>query len=188
MAEKLEPRQMRDHNAGKEVELTPVTRPCGLYREYIKDEIKKILLSEDLLTEILIDWYGHPTFSIQTWHKYWEPVTTSLSSVGLNILENFGKARRQYIRTKFSPQTMISYCFNYFCLLEEVLNTLKNVCSETSKSALLSKVFGFENFIIRWANREIGAACGTSTIRNPPVICSQKSTSRKLKTTPDFSR
>ena len=42
----------------KESELTPVSRPCGLYRELIKSEIKKILLSEDILVEILIDWYG----------------------------------------------------------------------------------------------------------------------------------
>jgi len=49
-----------------EVELTPVTSPCGLYRKYIKGEIKKILLSEDILIEILIDWYGHPTFVKQT--------------------------------------------------------------------------------------------------------------------------
>jgi len=42
-----------------EVELTPVSRPCGLYREYIKGELRKILLSEDIFVEILIDWFGH---------------------------------------------------------------------------------------------------------------------------------
>ena len=32
---------------GAEVELNPVARPCGLYREYIKGKIKKILLFEE---------------------------------------------------------------------------------------------------------------------------------------------
>ena len=45
-----------------EVKLTPVTRPYGLYREYIRSEIKKILLSKDILIEILVDWYGLPNY------------------------------------------------------------------------------------------------------------------------------
>jgi hypothetical protein len=156
-----------------DAELTPVSRPCGFYREYIKSEIKKILLSEDILIEILIDWYGHPTFATKTWQKYWEPVTPLLSPVGLNILEDLGKARSQYIQTKFSHQTMTSYCFSYFCLLEEFLNILKKCCDKKSKSALLGKVLGFENFAIRWTNGENGTACGTSTIRNPCYLLSK---------------
>ena len=79
---------------GSEVELTPVTRPSGLYREYIASEIKKILLSEDILIKILVDWYGHPMFIKQNWCQYWEPVIPSLPLAGLNILENLRKARR----------------------------------------------------------------------------------------------
>jgi hypothetical protein len=150
-----------------EVELSPVARPSGLYREYIASEIKKILLSEDILIKILVDWYGHPTFIKQNWCQYWEPVIPSLPSACLNILENLRKARRQYILERFGRQAMISYCFNYFCLLEEILSTLKNARDETAKSALLSKVLGFENFIIRWADGASGSACGTSTVRNP---------------------
>lgn len=158
---------------GKDSELTPVSRPCGLYRELIKSEIKKILLSEDILVEISIDWYGQPTFSTLSWQKYWEPVIPLLSPVGLSILENLGKARRQYIQAKFSRQTMISYCFNYFCLLEAVLNVLKNGCDETAKLTLLGRVLGFENFVVRWASGENGIACGTSTIRNPCYLLSK---------------
>lgn len=157
----------------KEDEITPVSRPNGLYREYIKSEIKKILLSEDLLVKISIDWYGQPTFTTLSWQKYWEPMTPLLTPVGLNILENLGKARRQYIKSKFSRRTMISYCFNYFCLLEEVFNVLKNGFDETAKSTLLGKVLGFENFVIRWASGENGSACGTSTIRNPCYLLSK---------------
>jgi hypothetical protein len=157
----------------KESELTPISRPCGLYLELVKSEIKKILLSENILVEILIDWYGQPTFNTLSWKKYWEPVIPLLSPAGLNILENLGKARRQYIQAKFSNQTMLSYCFNYFCLLEEVLNVLKNGYDDTAKTTLLGKVLGFENFIIRWANGENGAACGTSTIRNPCYLLSK---------------
>jgi len=152
---------------GAEVELTPVTRPCGLYREYIKGEIKKILLSEDILVEILVDWYGHSTFIKQNWRQYWEPVTPLLSSVGLNILENLRKGRRRYILERFSRQAMISYCFHYFCLLKEVLCTPKNAYNEKTISALLRRVLGFENFTIRWADGSSGLACGTSTMRNP---------------------
>ncbi len=150
-----------------EVELTPVTRPCGLHREYIKGEIKKILLSEDILVKVLVDWYGHPTFIKQDWGQYWASVTPLLPPVGLSILENLRKARRQYILERYSHQAMIDYCFHYFCLLEEVLSTLKHICSETAKSALLRKVLGFENFAIRWADGSSGLACGTSTIKNP---------------------
>lgn len=150
-----------------EAELAPITRPCGLYREYIKGEIKKILLSEDILIEILVDWYGHPTFIRQSWSQYWEPVTSFLPPACLNILENLRKARKQYILERFSRQTMINYCFNYFCLLEEVLSVLKHVCDETAKFILLRQVLGFENFEIKWADGAIGSACGTSTIRNP---------------------
>jgi hypothetical protein len=158
---------------GKDSELTPVSRPCGLYRELVKSEIKKILLSEDILVEILIDWYGQPTFTTLSWQKYWEPVIPLISPVGLNILENLRKARGQYIQAKFSRQTVISYCFNYFRLLEEVLNVLKNGCDETAKLTLLGRVLGFENFVIRWAGEENGAACGTSTIRNPCYLLSK---------------
>ena len=150
-----------------EVELTPVTRPGGLYRDYIASEIKKILLSEDVLTKILVDWYGHPTFIQQSWCQYWEPVTSSLPTTCLNILENLRKARREYILERFSRGAMISYCLHYFRLLEEVLSTLKHVCDEEAKSALLSKVLGFENFTIRWADGSRGLCCGTSTVRNP---------------------
>ncbi|MGD0078237.1 MAG: hypothetical protein ABSB91_06390 [Sedimentisphaerales bacterium] len=157
----------------KDSELTPVSRPCGLYRELIKSEIKKILLSEDILVEILIDWYGQPTFTTLSWQKYWEPVIPLLSPIGHNIVENLREARRQYIQTKFSHQTRISYCFNYFCLLEEVLKVQKNGCDETAKLTLLGKVLGFENFVIRWINGEHGAACSTSTIRNPCYLLSK---------------
>ncbi len=151
----------------KEVELSPVARPCGLYREYIKCEIKKILLSEDIIVEILIDWYGHPTFVKQSWHRYWERVAPLLSPIGLNTLENLRKTRSQYILERFNRKAMISYCFNYFSLLEEVLNTLKNTCDAKSTLVLLNRIIGFENFTIRWANKSNGLACGTSTIRNP---------------------
>jgi len=150
-----------------EVELTPVTRPYGLYREYIKGELKKILLSEDILVEILVDWYGHPTFVKQTWHRYWEPVTPLLSSVGLNILENLRKSRRRYILERFSRQATIRYCFHYFCLLDEVLCRPKNAYNQKTISVLLRRVLAFENFGIRWADGSRGLCCGTSTIRNP---------------------
>jgi len=146
---------------GTEDELTPVTRPSGLYRDYIASEIKKILLSEDVLIKILVDWYGHPTFIKQDWGQYWSSVTPLLPPACLNILENLRIARKQYILERFSHSAMISYCFNYFCLLEEVLDTLKNVCDGTAKSILLSKVLGFENFIIGWADGTSGLACGT---------------------------
>ena len=152
---------------GTEAELTPVSKPCGLYREYIKGEIKKILLSEDILVDILIDWYGHPTFTTQSWQKYWEPVTPLLSPVGLNILENLRKARRQYIRARFGQQTMTNYCYYYFCLLRESLNDPNNSSNNKSFLNLLSRIVGFENFSIGWAGGTAGSACGTSTIRNP---------------------
>jgi hypothetical protein len=157
----------------KESELTSVSRPCGLYRKYIKGEIKKILLSEDILVEILIDWFGQPTFSTLSWQKYWEPVTPLLSAASLNVLENLRKAGKHYIQARFSRLPMISYSFNYFSLLKEALDSLKNGCNETAKSALLGKILGFENFVIRWANGENGAACGTTTIRNPCYLLSK---------------
>jgi len=151
----------------EEVKLTSVTRPCGLYREYIKSEIKKILLSKDILVEILVDWYGYPTLIRQDWENYWMPVTQQLSSKVLQILDNFRNAYQQYIMSEFSYETTIKYCFHYFCLLEEVVSTLKNICGKMAKLTLLSKVLGFENFTIRWADGSSGLACGTSTIRNP---------------------
>jgi hypothetical protein len=156
-----------------EIESSPVARPCGLYREYIKGEIKKILLSEDILVEILIDWHGYPTLIKQDWCQYWAPVTPLLSSVGLDILGNLRKTRRQYISERFSRQAMISYCFNYFGLLAEVLSTLKHICDKGAKSVLLRKVLGFENFTIRWTYGSSGLACGTSTIRNPSYLLSK---------------
>lgn len=113
-----------------EVELTPVTRPCGLYRQYIKGELKKILLSEDILVEILIDWHGHSTFVKKTWHKYWEPLTQLLSPVGLNILENLRKTRRQYILERFSRSSTgitESIRHRYFVF---VIKNLNNFCLE----------------------------------------------------------
>jgi hypothetical protein len=150
-----------------EVKLTPVARPCGLYREYIKSEIKKILLSKDILVEILVDWCGYSTLIRQDWEKYWAPVTQQLSSKGLQILDNFRNAHQQYIISEFSHETAIKYCFHYFCLIEEVISTLKNICDKTAKLTLLNKALGFENFTIRWADGSSGLACGTSTIRNP---------------------
>jgi len=150
-----------------EIESSPVARPCGLYREYIKGEIKKILLSEDILVGISIDWHGYPMLIKQDWCQYWALVTPLLSSVSLNILGNLRKTRKQYILERFSRQAMISYCFNYFCLLAEVLSTLKHICDKGAKSVLLRKVLGFENFSIRWTYGSSGLACGTSTIRNP---------------------
>jgi len=150
-----------------EVELTPVARPCGLHREYIKSEIKKILLSKDILVEILVDWYGHPILIKEDWEKYWMPATQQLSSKGLQILGNFRNAHQQYIISEFDYEIAIKYCFHYFCLLKEVISTLKNICDKTDKLTLLSKVLGFENFTIRWADGSIGLACGTSTVRNP---------------------
>jgi len=152
---------------GKEDDLNSVTRPCGLHREYIKGEIKKILLSEDILVDILIDWYGHPTFTTQSWQKYWEPVTPLLSPVGLNILDSLREARRQYIQARFSHQAMPNYCYHYFCLLREALNNLNNSSNNKSFFNLLSRIIGFENFSIGWAGGAAGSACGTSTIRNP---------------------
>jgi len=150
-----------------EVKLTPVTRPCGLYREHIRSEIKKILLSKDILVEILVDWCGYSTLIRQDWKKYWTPVTQQLSSKGLQVLDNFRNAHQQYIISEFSYETAIKYCFHYFCLIEEVISTLKNICDKTAKLTLLNKVLGFENFAIRWADGSSGLACGTSTIRNP---------------------
>ncbi len=150
-----------------EQEQTPVDRPCGLYQEYVRSQIKKILLSEEILIKILIDWYGQATFLKQSWEEYWTPVTPKLSSTGLQILDDLRTAHLQYIASEFSHETMIRYCFHYFCLLEEVLSILKNVCNENTPSALLSKVLGFENFTIGWADRSNESACGTSTIRNP---------------------
>ncbi len=150
-----------------EQEQTPVDRPCGLYQEYVRGQIKQILLSEEILVNILIDWYGQPMFLKQSWEEYWTPVTSQFSSTGLPILANLKVARQQYIASEFSHETMIRYCFHYFCLLEEVLRALENICNENATSALLRRVLGFENFTIGWANGSSGLACGTSTIRNP---------------------
>lgn len=150
-----------------EVKLTPVARPCGLYREYIKSEIEKILLSKDILVEILVDWYGYPTLIRQDWEEYWMSAAKQLSPKGLQILDNLRNVHQQYIISEFSYEIAIRYCFHYFCLLEEVISTLKNICDKTAKSILLSKVLGFENFMIRWADGSNGLACGTSTMRNP---------------------
>jgi hypothetical protein len=62
---------------------------------------------------------------------------------------------------------MISYCFHYFCLLEEIFCTPKNAYNQKTISVLLRKILGFENFGIRWADGSRGLCCGTSTIRNP---------------------
>jgi len=150
-----------------EQEQTPIDRPCGLYQEYVRGQIKKILLSEEVLVNILVDWYGQPMFVKQNWEEYWVPVISQLSSIGLQILDDLKVARRQYITSEFSHETMIRYCFYYFCLLEEVLRALENVCNENATSALLRRVLGFENFTIGWADGANGLACGTSTIRNP---------------------
>lgn len=150
-----------------EQELTPVSRPCGLYQQYIRGQIKEILLSEDILVNIFVDWYGQPTFIKRNWQEYWVPVTPQLSLTGLQILEDLKVARQQYIASEFSHETMIRYCFHYFCLLEEVLRALENVCNKNATSALLRRVLGFENFTIGWADGSSGLACGTSTIRNP---------------------
>ena len=45
-----------------EYERTSVDRPCGLYQEYVQSQMKKILLPEEILVTVLIDWYGQPTF------------------------------------------------------------------------------------------------------------------------------
>jgi len=151
----------------REQEQTPVDRPCGLYQEYVRGQIKKILLSEEILVNILVDWYGQPTFFKQSWEEYWTPVAPKLSPRGLQILDDLKNARQQYIASEFGHETMIRYCFHYFCLLEEVLRVLENVCNKNATSALLRRVLGFENFTIRWADGSKWLACGTSTIRNP---------------------
>ena len=104
---------------------------------------------------------------MQNWEEYWAPVISQLSPRGLQILDDLKGSHRQYMASEFGHETMIRYCFHYFCLLEEVLSALKNVYNDNASSALLSKVLGFENFTIRWANGLTGLACGTSTIRNP---------------------
>jgi len=57
-----------------EEERTPIDRACGLYQEYIRGQIKKILLSEEILVSILVDWYGQPRFVKQNWQEYWASV------------------------------------------------------------------------------------------------------------------
>lgn len=151
----------------REQEQTPVDRPCSLYQEYVRGQIKKILLSEEILVNVLVDWYGQPIFDKQNWEEYWASARSQLSSTGLQILDDLKVARRQYIASEFSHETMIKYCFRYFCLLEEVLRALKNTNNKDVISTLLRRVLGFENFTIRWADGSNGLACGTSTIRNP---------------------
>jgi hypothetical protein len=151
----------------QEQEQTLVDRPCGLYQEYVRGQIKKIVLSEEILVNILVDWYGQPTFVRQNWEEYWTPITSQLPPEGLKLLDDLKIARKQYIASEFSHETMVRYCFRYFCLLEEILRGLENVYNKNATPALLRKVLGFENFTIRWADGSIGLACGTSTIRNP---------------------
>ena len=150
-----------------EQERTPIDRPCGLYQEYVRGQIKKILLSEEILVNILVDWYGQPMLLKQSWEEYWTPVKSQLLSSGLHILDDLRAARQQYIASEFSQETMIRYCFHYFCLLEEVLRIFKNASNKDAISTLLCRVLGFENFTIGWADGSGGQACGTSTIRNP---------------------
>ncbi len=150
-----------------EQERTPVDWPCGLYQEYIRGQIKKILLSEGILVNILVDWYGQPIFFKQSWEEYWAPVAPKLSSRGLQLLGDLKDARQQYIASQFGHKTMIRYCFHYFCLLEEALNPTKSNYNEKNTPALLGKILGFENFTIRWVDGSSGMACATSTIRNP---------------------
>jgi len=150
-----------------EQERTPVDRPCGLYQEYIRGQIKKILLSEEILVNILVDWYGQPIFFKQSWEEYWAPVAPKLSSRGLQLLGDLKDGRQQYIASQFGRETMIKYCFHYFCLLKEALNPTKSNYNEKDTPALLGKILGFENFTIRWVDGSSGMACATSTIRNP---------------------
>ncbi len=150
-----------------EQERTPIDRPCGLYQEYVQGQIKKILLSEEILVNVLVDWYGQVTFLKQSWEEFWAPVTSQLSPRWLQILDDLKGAHRQYMASEFGHETMIRYCFHYFCLLEEVLSALENVCNKNAPSVLLRRVLAFENFAIGWADGSSGLACGTSTIRNP---------------------
>ena len=148
-------------------ERTPVDRPCGLFREYVRSQMKDIFLSEEILVNVLVDWHGQPAFIKLDWEEYWASVMSQLSPIGLRVLDNLRHSHKQYVASEFNYGTMAEYCFHYFCLLGEVLRSVKTDHREEATAVLLSKVLGFENFTIRWAYESDGLACGTSTIRNP---------------------
>lgn len=151
----------------------PIDKPCGLYQEHLRNELRNIFLSENILIKVLVDWQGRAEFITQSWEEYWGPVAYLLPSKGGHILKVLKGAHRQYIASGFEQVHRIRYCYYYFRLMEELLRNLK--CMDFSDEArnVLGKVLGFENFHICWFDDSKGLACGTSTVRNPCYLLSK---------------
>jgi len=149
-------------------EQSPVDKLSGLEQEFLKAELVKSFVSERVVTEVKIDWYGHLEIKSLGWNEYWGN-TKSLSCELRETLDAVKSARDKYFHSGFDLNYAAGYCFQYFCLLWQLLLQSSRKFDSELKN-LLGRVLAFENFAIQWYGERSGIAAGTSSHRNPAYL------------------
>ena len=182
-----------DSNESKE---HPIDRPSGLFQTVTRQRIMEVLLSENILVGIHTDHHGHTELITQTWGEYWKPILNDLPDVIVRKVKELRITHNQFIVSRFSHKHMASYCFNYFSLLESILQHIQENHKLASHIAILHRVLGFECFSVTLAGGKSAIAAGTSSVRNPcyllakikhPRVCDDPKY-LALITTPEYSR
>lgn len=173
----------------------PINRPSGLLQTVTRQRIMEVLLSENILVGIHADHHGHTELITQTWDEYWKPVLNDLPDVIVRKVEELRMTHSQLIVSRFLHEFMAKYCFNYFSLLESVLQYIKGNYKLESYITVLHRILGFECFAVTLAGGQTTIAAGTSSIRNPCYLLAKIKQPRvcddpkylALITTPEYS-
>jgi len=153
-----------DHNESNEY---PIDRPSGLFQTVSRQRIMEVLLSENILVGIHADHHGHTELITQTWGEYWKPVLNDLPDVIARKVKELRITHRQFIVSRFLHKFMARYCFDYFSLLESILQYIQGNHKLESYITVLHRVLGFECFSVTLAVGQSAISAGTSSIRNP---------------------
>ncbi len=147
--------------------------PSGLDQQWARENIKSALLSEDILSQVLVEANGRIELVRESWADYWKDFLALLPTHFGDLLDRLRTTHRGLIKSRFDQACAIKYCFSYFSLLKNILEHIEAIKDNSFRRLLLQKVFGFECFAVKWAVGHEGLSAGTSTVRNPCYLLSK---------------
>jgi hypothetical protein len=118
--------------------------PSGLQQRWAREQIKSVLLSQDILSQIHVAGNGRIKLTKESWEDYWKDCSRWASPEFVDLLEKLKAARRIFIESRFDLAYAVEYCFWYFSLLNHVLKVIGKIEDSNSRQLLLHKILGFE--------------------------------------------
>ena len=138
----------------------PSTR---IIKTFWRSRLHEVLRRQRLLRTIEVLDHSLRLESV-SWNEYW----TNTPKQFRTRVDDLASTWRTYIDSAFDVSRAEPYCKAYFELLRSLAKTGEGYLADAS--SFLSKVLGFENFVLKYGHDHSPFAAATTSLRNPVFL------------------